>query len=201
MRPKCLTNSECFSWKNEAFPGKSASQVRELRGPQTPSLQLRPPPASYRTSELEFPKTAGETARETRSAGGTAGGTAAVTSRLSAPQRKGSPAGSFRSSSPSTQSFPGSFPSSLRSSFGEFQLGGRVVGRGSRNTTVRTAKITNQTFTIPAINQVINYQLWPSLKNSLGNFWLAECLQYKRMQNYRHPVYRPKVVLGITLSR
>ena len=55
-------------------------------------------------------------------------------SRFSAPQRKGSPAGSLRSSSPSTPSFPGSFPSSLRSSFGEFQLGGPVAGRGSRKT-------------------------------------------------------------------
>ena len=31
----------------------------------------------------------------------------------------------------------------------------------------------------------------------LGNFWLAECLQYLRVQNYRHPVYRSKVVLAI----
>ena len=41
--------------------------------------------------------------------------------------------GSHRSSSRSTPSFPGSFPSSLRGSFGEFQLGGPVAGRGRRN--------------------------------------------------------------------
>ena len=33
-------------------------------------------------------------------------------------------------------------------------------------------------------------------ENILGNFWLAECLQYLTMQTYRRPVYRLEVVLG-----
>ena len=41
-------------------------------------------------------------------------------------------------------------------------------------------------------NQVINYRHRASLELFLANFWLAECLLHLRMQNYRHPVYRPK---------
>ena len=48
-----------------------------------------------------------------------------------------------------------------------------------------------------AINQAIHLPTLTLTENILGNFWLAECLQHLGMQNYRHPVYRPKVVLGI----
>ena len=57
-----------------------------MAGWQRHNTKFATPPASYRTPELEFPKTAaetaGETAGETRGAGGTAAGTAAVTSFL-----------------------------------------------------------------------------------------------------------------------
>ena len=62
---------------------------------------------------------------------------------------------------------------------------------------VHTAKVTDWTFTISAITQVINYRLLTPPENILGNVWLVEPLQPLRLQNYRHPVYSPKVVLGI----
>ena len=120
------------------------------------------PPASYRTPELEFPKTAaetaGETAGETRGAEGTAAENCCGDFRFSAPQRKGSPAGSLRSSSLSTPSFPGSFPSSLRSSFGEFQLGGPVAGRGSRNPGCRIHAVEDREKVLNV--KMIHYASW-----------------------------------------
>ena len=99
--------------------------------------------ASYRTTELEFPKTAAETAGETagepRGAGGSAGGTAAETvGRTDLALRSGETEVSAAvppALPPGTPSFPdgfpGGFPGSLRSSFGNFQLGGPVAGQGS----------------------------------------------------------------------
>ena len=64
--------------------------------------------------------------------------------------------------------------------------------------TVRIAKITDRTFfIISAISQVKKLPTLTLPENSLGNLWLAKCLQYVKMQNYQRPVYRPKVFLGI----
>ena len=72
------------------------------------------------------------------------------------------------------------------------------MGKGPKYSlvTVRTAKITDRTFIISAIVQVISCRLTLP-ETILGNFWLAEYLQYLRTQNCGHSVYRTKVVLGI----
>ena len=68
-----------------------------------------------------------------------------------------------------------------------------------RNNTVRTAKITDRIFIISAINQVINYRLWPSPEFILGSFWLlvTSVFVVYENENYWHSVCRVEMVLGI----
>ena len=62
--------------------------------------------------------------------------------------------------------------------------------------TVRTARMTDRTFMVSAILQAMHYRHRASL-NLFLKLRLRESLQYMRVQNYRHSVYRPEVVLGI----
>ena len=73
------------------------------------------------------------------------------------------------------------------------QVSATPLGQSAGSTTVRTTQVTDRTFIVSAINQVIDYH--PRI--ILGHFWLQVSLQSMKVQNDRHPVYRQEMVLGL----
>ena len=66
-----------------------------------------------------------------------------------------------------------------------------ILSPRMHGSTVRRTKLTDRSLFVSVINQ-------PSLglpRIILGSFWLRESLHFMKVQDYRHPVYRPEVFL------
>ena len=84
----------------------------------------------------------------------------------------------------------------------DFYRKGDSVKRSGHSVNRRTLNIEKLLSSVPSQkSQLLQSESSPTIseipENILGIFWLAERLQYVRLQNYRRPVYRPKVVQAI----